>query len=105
MQQFNGSVLVARGGKLLINKGYGFRNVADKLPNTEQSIFQLAPFTKQFTAAVILKLQEEKKLDVTDRISKYFPAFPKGDSITIQQLLTHTSGHQQLYQRRQLYGK
>ena len=39
-QQFNGSVLVARGGKLLINKGYGFRNVADKVPNTEQSIFQ-----------------------------------------------------------------
>lgn len=92
LQQFNGSVLVAKGGKLLINKGYGFRNVADKVPNTEQSIFQLGSITKQFTAALILKLQEERKLDVTDKISKYFPAFPKGDSITIQQLLTHTSG-------------
>jgi CubicO group peptidase (beta-lactamase class C family) len=92
MHQFNGSVLVAKGGKLLINKGYGFRNVADKVPNTEQSIFQLGSITKQFTAAVILKLEEEKKLDVTDKISKYFPAFPKGDSISIQQLLTHTSG-------------
>jgi len=92
MQQFNGSVLVARDGKLLINKGYGYLNVADRVPNTEESIFQLGSITKQFTAAVILKLQEEKKLDVTDKISKYFPAFPKGDSITIQQLLTHTSG-------------
>src|SRR4051794_2993537 len=52
MHEFNGSVLVAKGGKLLINKGYGFRNVADKVPNTEQSIFQLGSITKQFTAAV-----------------------------------------------------
>ena len=92
MQQFNGSVLVAKDGKVLINKGYGFRNAADKIPNTEQSIFQLGSITKQFTAAVILKLEEEKRLNIADKISKYFPAYPKGDSITIQQLLTHTSG-------------
>lgn len=92
MQQFNGAVLVAKNGQLLINKGYGFRNVANKMPNTEQSIFQLGSITKQFTAAVILKLQEEKKLTVTDKVSKYFPAFPKGDSITIEQLVSHTSG-------------
>jgi CubicO group peptidase (beta-lactamase class C family) len=92
MQRFNGTVLVASHGKILLNKGYGYRNVAEKIPNTENSIFQLGSITKQFTGAVILKLREERKLDVSDKISKYFPDFPKGDSITIEHLLLHTSG-------------
>ena len=67
-------------------------NATDKVANNEQTIFQLGSVTKQFTSAVILKLQEEKKLSVSDKLSKYFPGYPKGDSITIEQLLTHTSG-------------
>jgi CubicO group peptidase (beta-lactamase class C family) len=92
LYKFNGSVLVAKNGEILLNKGYGYRNAADKVANNEQTIFQLGSITKQFTSAVILKLQEEKKLSVSDKLSKYFPDFPKGDSITIEQLLTHTSG-------------
>lgn len=92
LYKFNGSALVEKNGVMLLNKGYGFRNAADKTVNNEQTIFQLGSITKQFTAAVILKLQEEKKLSVSDRLSKYFPGYPKGDSITIEQLLTHTSG-------------
>ncbi len=92
LYKFNGSALVAKNGTILINKGYGYRNAADKVLNDKQSIFQLGSITKQFTSTVILKLQEEKKLSVSDKLSKYFPAYPKGDSITIQQLLTHTSG-------------
>ncbi|HRH51358.1 MAG TPA: serine hydrolase [Panacibacter sp.] len=92
LNKFNGSALVAKNGTILLNKGYGYRNAADKLMNNEESIFQLGSITKQFTAAVILKLQEEKKLKVTDKLSKFFPDYPKGDSITIKQLLTHTSG-------------
>ncbi len=92
LYKFNGSALVAKNGTILVNKGYGYRNAADKVLNDEQSIFQLGSITKQFTSTVILKLQEEKKLSVLDKLSKYFPAYPKGDSITIQQLLTHTSG-------------
>jgi CubicO group peptidase (beta-lactamase class C family) len=92
MHKFNGSVLVMQKGTVLLNKGYGYRNVADKIQNDEKTIYQLGSITKQFTAAIILKLQQEKKLDVQDKLSKYFPAYPKGDSITIEQLLTHTSG-------------
>jgi len=92
MYKFNGSALVAKNGIILINKGYGYRNAADKIVNNEQTIFQLGSITKQFTSAVILKLQEEKKLSVSDKLSKYFPGYPKGDSVTIEQLLTHTSG-------------
>ena len=92
LYKFNGSALVAKNGAILLDKGWGYRNAANKTANNEQTIFQLGSITKQFTAAVILKLQEEKKLSVWDKLSKYFPGYPKGDSITIEQLLTHTSG-------------
>lgn len=92
LSQFNGSALVAAKGKVLLNKGYGYRDATTGVLNDEHSIFQLGSVTKQFTSAVILKLQEEHKLSVSDKLSKYFPAYPKGDSITIKELLTHTAG-------------
>jgi CubicO group peptidase (beta-lactamase class C family) len=92
LYKFNGSVLVAKNGQVLISKGYGLRDAATKTPNDEQTIFQLGSITKQFTTAIILKLQEEKKLSIQDKLSKYFPGYPKGDSITIENLMTHTSG-------------
>jgi len=92
LYKFNGSALVAKNGAILLDKGYGYRNAAGKIVNNAQSIFQLGSITKQFTSTIILKLQEEKKLSVKDKLSKYFPQYPKGDSITIEQLLTHTSG-------------
>jgi CubicO group peptidase (beta-lactamase class C family) len=92
LYRFNGSVLITKNGTILLNKGFGYRNAGDKVLNNEQTIFQLGSITKQFTSAVILKLCEEKKLAVTDKLSKFFPNYPKGDSITIKELLTHTSG-------------
>ncbi|MEP7372774.1 MAG: serine hydrolase [Chitinophagaceae bacterium] len=92
LYKFNGSVLVSWKGKVLLDKGYGLRNASDKIPNDQNSVFQIGSITKQFTSTVILKLQEEKKLNVSDKLSKYFPGYPKGDSITIEHLLTHTSG-------------
>jgi CubicO group peptidase (beta-lactamase class C family) len=90
--KFNGSVLVAKGGSILLNKGYGLRDAATHSLNDENSIYQIGSVTKQFTTAVIQKLQEEKKISVNDKLSKFFPDFPKGDSITVEQLMTHTSG-------------
>ncbi len=92
MHKFNGCVLVAKNGKILLNKGYGYRNAEDKIANDEQSIFQIGSITKQFTTAIILKLQEEKKLSISDKLSKYFPDYAKGDSITLEELMLHTSG-------------
>src|SRR6185312_14452783 len=92
LSQFNGSALVAKNGNILLNKGYGYRNVETGVMNDPNSIFQLGSVTKQFTSAVILKLQSEHQLSVSDKLSKYFPDYPKGDSITIKELLTHTSG-------------
>jgi CubicO group peptidase (beta-lactamase class C family) len=62
------------------------------VPITPQTTFRIASVTKQFTAAAILKLQEEGKLSVEDKLSKYIPDFPRGDEVTLRHLLTHTSG-------------
>lgn len=92
INKLSGSVLVTQNGKTLLNRGYGSRNISDHLPNDTNTVFQVGSVTKQFTATVILKLEEMKKLKVTDKISKYFPGYPNGDSITIENLLNHTSG-------------
>jgi CubicO group peptidase (beta-lactamase class C family) len=90
--KFNGTVLVSKGGTVLIDRGYGYRNVATHVLHDKNSLFQIGSVTKQFTTAIILRLQAEKKLNVQDHISKYFPQYPKGDSITIENLMLHTSG-------------
>jgi len=90
--KFNGSALVASKGRILLEKGYGFKNFRDKTFNDPNTVFQIASVTKQFTAVMILKLVELRKLELTDKLNKFYPEFPKGDSITIENLLTHTSG-------------
>ena len=90
--RFNGTVLIAKKDNILLHKGYGYRDVARKLKTDKNTIFQIGSITKQFTSTIILQLQEEKKLSVSDKLSKYFPDYPNGDDITIEHLMTHTSG-------------
>ncbi|GAB3687354.1 hypothetical protein GCM10027592_00770 [Spirosoma flavus] len=92
LHRLNGSVLIAQKGKILIQKGYGWRNEAAKIPNDTSSIYQLGSITKTFTGAAILQLQAEGKLSVKDKLSKYFPDFPNADRITLDDLFAHTSG-------------
>ena len=92
VNKFNGSVLVSQKGRVLLSKGYGIKNVQSKTLNDVNSIFQIYSVTKTFTSTVILKLVELKKLSLYDKLNKFYPGFPKGDSITIEHLLTHTSG-------------
>ena len=90
--RFNGSALVAQHGKILLQKGYGLKNADNKTMNDANTVFQIASVTKQFTATVVLKLIELNKLSLNDKLSKYYKGFPYGDSITIEELLNHTSG-------------
>ena len=90
--RFNGSALIASHDKILLEKGYGYKNFKESALNDSSTVFQIASVTKQFTSAVILKLVELNKLSLTDRLSKYYPNFPRGEIITIENLLTHTSG-------------
>ncbi|SPE60814.1 Beta-lactamase (modular protein) [Verrucomicrobia bacterium] len=86
------AVLIAQDGKILFEKGYGLADVAHHVPITPETKFRIGSITKQFTAAAILKLQEQGKLSVKDKLSKYIPDFPRGDEVTLHHLLTHTSG-------------
>jgi CubicO group peptidase (beta-lactamase class C family) len=90
--KFNGSALIARQGKILLQKSYGYKNFARHILNDNNTVYQIGSITKQFTATVILKLQEEGKLSVKDKLSNYFPEFNYAGNITLENLLTHTSG-------------
>ena len=90
---FMGTVLVARGDEILLNKGYGFANLELNVPDTPPTKFRLGSVTKQFTAAAIMLLQERGKINVNDLVKKYIPDAPAAwDKITIFNILTHTAG-------------
>jgi len=91
--RFSGAVLVAKDGKPVFRKAYGWANREWKLATTPDTAFRLGSITKQFTAAAILKLAEQGKLSVDDPIAKYYAAAPTAWApITLKHLLTHTSG-------------
>jgi D-alanyl-D-alanine carboxypeptidase len=87
------AVLVEKDGKAVLRKGYGMANLELGVPVTPESVFEIGSITKQFTAAAILLLQERGQLRVEDPITKYLTDYPThGQTITIENLLTHTSG-------------
>ena len=88
------SIGIVQNNALFFEHSYGVRDIKAKTPITANTNFNIASLTKQFTALAILQLSEQKKLSLTDKISLFFPDMNKkvADRITIQQLLTHTSG-------------
>ncbi|MBW4329292.1 beta-lactamase family protein [Stakelama sp. CBK3Z-3] len=87
------SIAVVRGGKIVYAKAYGNQgpNVKKTTPDAR---YQIASISKQFTAAAMLMLEDQGKLSLDDKVSKYFPDITDADKITIRQLLSHTSGIQ-----------
>lgn len=90
---FSGAVLVAKDDRIILNKGYGMAVRAKNIPNTDTTVLNTGSITKQFTAAGIMKLEMQGKLNTSDPITKFFKKVP-GDkkNITLHHLLTHTSG-------------
>lgn len=87
------SVAIVRDGRLVLARGYGFANVELHVPATDSTIYQSGSIGKQFTAALILRLAAEDRLGLDDPIRRHLPEGPpRWDSITVRQLLTHTSG-------------
>jgi CubicO group peptidase (beta-lactamase class C family) len=88
-----GSVLVAKGNKIIYHKAFGLADLEHNVPNTTETIFEAGSVSKQFTAASILLLASEGKLSTQDDVRKYVPELPQYDApILIQNLLNHTSG-------------
>lgn len=90
---FMGTVLVARGDEILLNKGFGKENIEQNSLNGPDTKFRIGSLTKQFTAVLILLLQQDGKLRLEDTIRKYLPDAPRSwDRITLVELLGHNSG-------------
>jgi len=89
-KDFSGVVLIAKNGKPVYHKAFGYREFENQIPLQTTDIFELASVSKQFTAMIIMMLKEKGKLNYDDSVSKYLEIPYKG--ITIRNLLTHTSG-------------
>ena len=86
------SIAVVSGGEIAYAKAYGFSRLPDQRATTDTR-YQIGSVLKQFIAAAVLRLQEDGKLTLDDKVSKYFPEFTRADDITIRELLSHTSGY------------
>jgi len=88
------SIAVVKDGKVAYVKAYGDARLEPKTPANSQMRYSIGSISKQFTAAAILLLQEERKLSLDDKVAKYVPDLTRGNEVTIRQLLSHTSGYQ-----------
>src|SRR6516164_5596544 len=87
------SVLVARGGQIVLHKGYGFADLGLEAPAKDDTVYHVVGPMLPFTGIAVLQQVERGKLSLDDDISKYVPEFPmQGHRVTIRQLLNHTSG-------------
>jgi len=87
------ATLISKNGKIIYEKAFGMVDMEANLPANTKNVFRIGSITKQFTAIAILQLYEQGKLDLKDGIQKYVADFPSNNvKITIEHLLTHTSG-------------
>jgi CubicO group peptidase (beta-lactamase class C family) len=87
------SVLVIRDGEPVVRRGYGFADLEGRVRATPRSNYRLASVTKQFTAAAVLLLAEDGKLDLDDPLRQWLPSLPAATApITLRHVLAHTSG-------------
>ena len=97
-RRFNGSILVAKNNEIIFDTVVGYANIRRRIPLTDTSAIQLASISKPITAAVILSLIQEGKLNLQDTVTKYLPRLPEAyQKITIEMLLSHQTGLTQYY--------
>jgi CubicO group peptidase (beta-lactamase class C family) len=89
------TALVSKNGKIIYKRALGMANLELNVPMQFDNVFRIGSVTKQFTAVAILQLMEKGKLNLQDEITRFIPDYPaQGYKITIEHLLTHTSGIQ-----------
>jgi D-alanyl-D-alanine carboxypeptidase len=87
------SVLVARGDRILLHKGYGFADLGLEAPTRDETVYHIVGPMLPFTGIAVMQQVERGKLQLDDDISKFIPEFPlQGHHVTVRQLLNHTSG-------------
>lgn len=95
-KQFSGSLLIQKGDKIIANQAFGLSDRTKNSNNRPDTRYKIASITKTFTAVLLLQLYEQGKLDLRQPIGVYWPEYkgPGRDSVTLHQLLTHSSGIQ-----------
>ncbi|MGE5487909.1 MAG: serine hydrolase domain-containing protein [bacterium] len=88
------SVAVVDQGRLVYAKAFGMADIEKSRAADTSTRYAVGSVSKQFTAVALLMLQEEGRLSLDDKVSKYFPEFTRTGDITIRQLLAHTSGYE-----------
>jgi D-alanyl-D-alanine carboxypeptidase len=87
------SVLVAKGNRIVFEKGYGFADLGLEAPTKAETVYGVVGPMMPFTGVAVMQLVERGKLSLDDDISKFIPEFPlQGHRVTVRQLLNHTSG-------------
>lgn len=87
------AIAVAHGGERWIEQGYGLADLENDVPVVPETVFRIGSITKQFTAAIVMRLVEEGALGLDDPIGSFLPDYPThGATITVRHLLTHASG-------------
>ncbi|WP_234567202.1 serine hydrolase domain-containing protein [Rhodohalobacter sp. 614A] len=89
--KFMGSVAILDGDEVLFNEAYGFIDDSEESANSE-TVYRIGSITKTYTAAIILKLEEEGKIDLAAKLSEFYTDIPNADQISIENLLNHRSG-------------
>ncbi|MDC6365569.1 MULTISPECIES: serine hydrolase [Flavobacteriaceae] len=93
-----GAIAIAKDGKTVFSRAYGLASLEYLVPNAPGTIFNTGSVSKQFTAMGIVRLEEQGKLSFDDDIHTYVPELPNfGETITIRQMLHHTSGLRSLH--------
>lgn len=91
--RFSGAVLVAKGDRILFRKGFGFADVARRVPYTPETRHAVASITKMFTSMAALKLRDAGRLNLDDSVCAHLAACPHAwKPVTVRQLMRHTSG-------------
>ena len=88
------SIAIVRDGKIVYLNAYGDARLEPKVPAAPTMRYSIGSISKQFTASAMLLLQEEGKLSLDDKVSKFIPDLTRANEVSIRQLLSHTSGYQ-----------
>jgi D-alanyl-D-alanine carboxypeptidase len=91
------SVAIVKDGVVVLDKGYGRSRLSPDAPVQADTPFLIGSITKQFVAAMLLRLAGEKKLSLEDKVAKYFPDLTRAGDITLYDLMTHVSGYRDDY--------
>lgn len=91
-ENFSGTVLVVRRGQVLLERGFGQADRERQVPNGPETVYPIGSLTKLITATGIVKLSDERRLKLDDSLGLWLPDAPRLASLTLRQLLNHTSG-------------